>query len=92
MENIDLAKTGSILLKYHNQTLHIIPIRPYTVRGVTRTSNIRIFPRGGGIRSKPKFHPKAPLLLRKTDSDGSPTTYDERVVTTCIELEPYRDA
>lgn len=92
MKEVDLWATGPILVRYHNQTIHIVPISPYgTKRGVAHTSNIRIFPEGGGIRAKPTVRPKEPFLLRMTEIDGAPTNYDTRIPTTCIELESATD-
>lgn len=94
MKEIDLTKTGPILLRYHNQVVHVCPVRSYRTKGVlgiAHTSNIRIFPLGGGIRSKPTMGPKVPFFLRMTDPDGTPTNYDTRLITTCIELEPQTD-
>lgn len=92
IEEIDLAKMGPILLRYHDQLLCVVPVHPYrTKEGIVHTSNIRILPIGGGIRSKPILRPKTPMRLRMTDSDGTPTNYDTRLTTTCIELEPQTD-
>lgn len=92
MKIVDLSREGPILVRYHDQAVHVVPILPYgTTQGVAHRSNIRIFPEGGGIRAKLTMRPKQPFLLRMTDSDGSPTNYDTRIPTTCIELEPAVD-
>ena len=89
MQQIDLEDEGPILVKYHNQLIHIAPVKPHTVVDRRLSSNIRILPPGGGIRSKPTMRPRTPFLLRMTEGNGSPTNYDTRIPTTCIELEPH---
>jgi len=86
---IDLRETGYITIKYRDQTYTIVPVQPpplYLQKyGI---SNIRIFRTdGGGIRTKPTMPPNTPFLLRMTEPDGSPTNYDTRIQTTCIELQ-----
>ena len=86
---INLAETGTIILKYGNQVLYVVPIRSYTTRnGTLKDSTIRIFPKGGGIASKDTRFPKTSLTLKRTSPDGSPSLLDKLERTTCIELEP----
>ena len=89
MKEIDLLEEGRpIIIKYRALELRVCPIRPYK----NHHSNIRIFlNHGGGLRTKTKQFPKPWFNLRVSDSDGTPTNFDERNPTACIELEPATD-
>jgi hypothetical protein len=65
-----------------------VPVPDYTAKNRKRhVGNVHIFRYGDGIRFASKMSPKSPCLIRMTGPDGAPTNYDNRIQTTCIELE-----
>jgi hypothetical protein len=86
-DRVFVLDTPSIL-GYKGNYYHIVPVPDYTAKNRKRhVGNVRIFRYGGGIRFASKMPPKSPFLIRMTGPDGASTNYDNRIQTTCIELE-----
>lgn len=77
---IELVEGTNFYLTYNNHRIRICGLRD--------GGGIRILPLNGGIKDRPRAAPLGQFQVRLTGPDGSPRGFDERKVTTCLEIEP----
>ena len=77
---IQLVEGRNLYLEYNGHKIAIC--------GLLDGGGIRIMPLNGGIAVRPRIVPLSQFQVRLAEANGSAERYDERKITTCLEIEP----